>query len=82
MMLIWSCCYRIEYSSNYSVTSSLWFYCKDEATNFDIYTANTNNPFKSFKYKAKLLVVVRNCSILKNATIALPLKYPKYLSDF
>ena len=40
-----------EYSSNYSeTTESLWFYSKDEATNF-----NTTNNFKSFKYKAKLL---------------------------
>ena len=43
----------IEYSSNYSETS-LWFYSKDEAANFNDDIANTNN-FKSFKYKAKLL---------------------------
>ena len=42
----------IEYSSNYSgTTSSWWFYSKDETTNFD---GNTND-FKSFEYKAKLL---------------------------
>ena len=45
----------IEYSSNDSETiGSLWFYSKDEATNFDNNIANTNN-FKSFKYEAKLL---------------------------
>ena len=45
----------IECSSNYSkTTGSLWFYSKDEATNFNADTANTNN-FKSFKYKTKLL---------------------------
>ena len=45
----------IEYSSNYSkTTGSLWFYSKDEATDFNADIANDNN-FKSFKYKAKLL---------------------------
>ena len=45
----------IEYCSNYSDrTGSLWFYSKDEATNFDVDIAN-NNAFKSFEYKAKLL---------------------------
>ena len=45
----------IEYSSNYSeTTGSLWFYSKDEATNFDDDIANNNN-FKSFEYNAKLL---------------------------
>ena len=44
----------IEYSSNYSdATGSLWFYSKDEATNFD--ADISNNAFKSFEYKAKLL---------------------------
>ena len=42
----------IEYSSNYSeITGSLWFYSKDEATNFNPVIANYDN-FKSFKYKA------------------------------
>ena len=42
----------IEYSSNYSVTTgSLWFYSKDEATDFNNDILN----FKSFKYKAKLI---------------------------
>ena len=32
-----------EYSSNYSETKgSLWFYSKDEATNFDADIANNN----------------------------------------
>ena len=45
----------IEYSSNYSeTTGSLWFYSKDEATNFNADIANHNN-FRSFKYKTKLL---------------------------
>ena len=34
----------IEYSSNYSeTTGSLWFYSKDEATDFNAVIANTNN---------------------------------------
>ena len=45
----------IEYSSNYSeTTGSLWFYSKDEATDFNADIVNTNN-FKSSIYKAKLL---------------------------
>ena len=45
----------LEYSSNYSETTrSLWFYSKDEATDFKADIENTNN-FKSFMYKAKLL---------------------------
>ena len=40
----------IEYSSNYSeTTGSLWFYSKDEATNFNADITNTDN-FKSFRY--------------------------------
>ena len=49
-----------EYSSKYSAIydysynySDLWFYSKDEATNFNTDIANTNN-FKSFTYKTKL----------------------------
>ena len=34
-------------------TGRLWFYSKDEATDFNADIANDNN-FKSFKYKAKL----------------------------
>ena len=47
----------LEYSSNYSGTTGiLWFYSKNEATNFspDI-TYNNDNNLKSFNYKAKLL---------------------------
>ena len=45
----------IEYSSNcFETAASLWFYSKDEATDFNVDIANTND-FKSFKYKAKLL---------------------------
>ena len=40
----------IEYSLNYSkTTGSLWFYSKDEATNFNNNIENTDD-FKSFKY--------------------------------
>ena len=68
----------IEYNSNYSERKvSLWFYSKDEAS--------TDN-FNFLKYKAKLLEntvsqPVPNAAngILRNATIAVPLKY---LSNF
>ena len=56
--------------------SSLWFYSKDKATNFNADIEDTNN-FKSFKYRAKLLgntVADGNNEILKNVTIAVPLK--------
>ena len=72
----------IEYSSN---LKNLWFYSKDEATNFNPDIANTNN-IKYFEYKAKLLrnTVAEDAPnqanrILKNATITVPLKY---LSNF
>ena len=76
----------IEYSPNYSETTwSLWFYSKDEATNFDAIIAN-NNDFNYFEYKAKLLENVEDQSnpneanvILKNARIFVTLKY---LSNF
>ena len=45
----------LEYSSNYfETTGNLWFYSKDEATNFNANVAN-DKISKSFKYKAKLL---------------------------
>ena len=72
----------IEYSSNYSETTrNLWFYSKDEATDFNADVANDNN-FKSFKYKAKLLENTEADGvngILNSATIAVLLKY---LSNF
>ena len=72
----------IEYSSNYSeITRNLWFYSKDEATDFNADVANDNN-FKSFKYKAKLLENTEADGvngILNSATIAVLLKY---LSNF
>ena len=44
----------LEYSSNNSdVTGNLWFYSKDEASNYKNDIANTDD-FKSLKYKAKL----------------------------
>ena len=68
----------IEYSSNYSETiGGLWFYSKDEATNFNATVAN-NNDFKSFKYKDQLLginEVYGVSDISRNAKIAVPLKY-------
>ena len=72
----------MEYSSNYSeITRSLWFYSKDEATNFNLDIEN-NNDFKSFEYDPKLLgntVVDGANGVLRNATIAVLLKY---LSNF
>ena len=71
----------IECSSKYSkTTESLLFYSKDEATGFN---ADINdNHFKSFMYKAKLLgntaapTAPSNANgILKDAKIAVPLKY-------
>ena len=72
----------IEYSSNYCESvGSVWLYSKDEATNFDAVIADDTN-FQSFKYKAKLLgntVAQPNPNhangILKNATVAVLLKY-------
>ena len=56
---------------------------KDEATRFNADIAhNNNNNFKCFKYKAKLLGNTEADgvnAILKNAAIAVPLKY---LSNF
>ena len=72
----------VENSSNYSeIKGSLWFYSKDEATNFSAYIGNYDI-FKYFKYKAKLLGhTAENGAdgILRKATIAVPLKY---LSNF
>ena len=67
----------MEYSSDYpETTRSLWFYSKDEATNFNADIANNEN-FKSFEYKAKLLGNTEADGangILRYATIAVPLK--------
>ena len=67
----------IEYSPNYSDgTERLWFFSKDEATNFNNDIANEDN-FKSFKYKAKLFGNAKAANanrVLKNAAIAEPLK--------
>ena len=72
----------IEYSSSYSeTTGSLWFYSEYVVTNFNTDIANINN-FKSFKYKTKLLKKTEadgENGILRNTTIAVPLKY---LSNF
>ena len=68
----------IAYSWNYSETTGrLWFYSKDEATNFNVDITNTNN-LKSFKCKTNLLtktVANGDDGILKNAAIAVALKY-------
>ena len=68
----------IQYGSE--TTWNLWFYSKGKATDFNNNIANTNN-FKSFKYMAKLLgkTVAQDAhnqtnKILKNTTIAVPLK--------
>ena len=67
----------IESSSNYSETKvSIYFYSKDEATNFNADIANKN--FKSFEYKAKFLgntVADGVNGIPKIRIIAVPLKY-------
>ena len=76
----------IAYSSNYSKTiGSLWFCLMHEAAGFNA-DIDTENNFKCFRYKAKLLESREAQSdpndtngILKNATIAVPLKY---LSNF
>ena len=71
----------IEHSSEYPETmGSLWFYSKDEATKSGADIANKK--FKSFEYKAKLLGNTEaddGNGIVKNVTIAVPLKY---LSNF
>ena len=68
----------LEYSSIYSdMTGSLWFYSKDKATNFNVDIADTNN-FKPFNYKTKLLgdnEADGANGILRNTTVAVPLKY-------
>ena len=72
----------LECSLNCSdTTGSLWFYSKDEIINFNADIAN-NAAFKFCKYEIKLLedTVVQSApdngdGILKNATIAIPVKY-------
>ena len=66
----------IEHSWHYSeATGSLWFYSKDEATDFNKNIANTDD-FKSLDYKNKLLGnTVGANRILKIATIDVSLKY-------
>ena len=70
---------QIEYSSNYcEPMGCLWFYSKDEGTSFDSDIAN-NNDFECFDCKDKSLrntEVDQGNWVLKNTTIAVPLKYP------
>ena len=73
----------LEYSSNYSdTTGSLWFYYKDEATNFDADNTGANN-FKTFNnYMANLLGNTEadgNNETWKSLIIAVPLNI---LSNF
>ena len=52
-------CNLLQYSSHYSdATDSLSFYSKGKANNFNGDIANTN-AFKSFDYKASLMVIIR-----------------------
>ena len=60
---------------------SLWFYSKDEATDFDADILSNDNNFKYFKYKAKVLeytvaqpALNQANGILKNSTIAVSLR--------
>ena len=66
----------IEYIPNYSeTTGSLCFYSKNEGTNFNADIANDNN-FKSFMYNTVAQPAPNAANrILKNATIAVPVKY-------
>ena len=70
----------IEYSSNYSeIIGSLWFYSKDEATNFNADIENTDD-FKSFKDKAKLIgntVAEKVNTILKKFNICCAINISK-----
>ena len=59
------------------MTGSLWFYSKDKATNFNVDIADTDN-LKPFNYKTELLgdnEADGANGILRNTTIAVPLKY-------
>ena len=65
----------LEYISNYSdTTGSLWFYSKDEATNFGA-DIEDKDEFKSFKYKTKLIRSTVVSVVLENVVIAVSLKY-------
>ena len=68
----------IEHSSNYSEKAgSLWFYSKEESTNFNVDIATTNNS-KSFMHKAKLLETTEADGAngtFWDALIAAPWKY-------
>ena len=59
------------------MTESLWFYYKDEATNFDVDTVNTNLSIIRLNYYKT--IANGNSLILKNVAIALSLKH---LSNF
>ena len=82
---IWSClCITCQKTGRIILTQQVcgfWFYFKDETTDFDVHIVG-NNDFKSFKYNAEFLGNTechRANGILKNTTIAAPLKY---LSSF
>ena len=73
----------LEYRSNYSGTTiSLWFYLKIKQLMLMLILSMSDNAFQSFKYKPELLgnkVADGANGILRNTTIAVPLKY---LSNF
>ena len=75
----------IEYISGFSyITGTSWFYSKDEATNFSNDVEKTD-AFTFFMYKAKLLGNTEAYGvnrILRNAAIAVPLKYRSTFRKF
>ena len=62
-------------------------YSKDEATKFNATNSNVianDDNFKYFRYKTKLVgntIANGNDGVLKNATIAVPLKYLSIFRD-
>ena len=67
----------LEYSSNYSdIAGSLWFYSKDEVTNFNAEITD-DKAFKSFIYQAKLLenTEANGANGILKSTSVVPLKY-------
>ena len=69
----------LEYTLNWSMKKgSIWFYSKEEATDFMNDIGNTNY-FKFCKHKAKLIGNTKMDEAdgtLRNAAIAVPFKYP------
>ena len=69
----------MKYSDNYSDTEGLWQSMKDDSsvTNDSNPGNVTTNESRSFKYKSRILGKPAACDngVLKNAEIAVPLKY-------